>query len=216
MAPAWELRLLRWCSLARDRSRDKREYTAPDQGMACQVPLAKSWSWVVMARDSTSLRLEVHRLDNRPPLFNFALLEGSESCRGLLSECGNLLAQVGQPLLHSFVGQCITNRRIALGGDIMRRTSGRPRAGPTSDVESRQSCLVHRGDVGCGCEARLGGNGIRVDVAVTHMRQGARRLVEHQVHMPTHQILHGRGRTAVLRELKCRAGRTLEVRSTDM
>src|SRR5262245_638430 len=44
---------------------------------------------------STSFGLQVHRLDNRPPLFNFALLEGSESCRRLLIECGNLLTQVG-------------------------------------------------------------------------------------------------------------------------
>src|SRR5262245_47779683 len=74
----------------------------------------------------SSFRLQLHLLDNRPPLFDFGFLEGGESRRGPLIERGNLLTQIGQPPLHSRVGQCIHNGRIELGDDVLRRALGRP------------------------------------------------------------------------------------------
>ena len=39
--------------------------------------------------------------------------------QGLLIDRGGLLPQIGQPSLHSLVGQRVDNRRIELGDDLL-------------------------------------------------------------------------------------------------
>src|SRR5215510_3123308 len=165
---------------------------------------------------SALLRLDAGGDDYRPPSFDFGGLEAGKGIRGLMIARWNLLAQVVQPALDSLIGQRINNSRVEFRDDLLRGPLRRPHAGPDRDVESWQSRLIHRGDVGRGGEAHFGGDGVRLDVAVAHMRQGVRRLIEHQVDVPAYQVLHGRGRAAVLRESKRRASGTLEVRPTDM
>jgi hypothetical protein len=126
----------------------------------------------------TLLRFQVHRFDDRPPPVNFLRLEGSKGCRGLLIAYWNFLAQTSHPTLDSLVRQCINNGCIELGNDVLRRAFGCPHARPDRNVETRKTGFVHRGDVRRGGETRLGGDSVGLDTAITHMRQGVRRLIE--------------------------------------
>lgn len=91
-----------------------------------------------------------------------------------------------------------------------------PTMPPNRNIEFRQSSLVHSRNVWRRSKTSFGSDGICVDAPITDMRQRVRRLVEHQVDIATHQILHCWSSTAILDKLKGRTAEPLEVHPTDV
>src|SRR5262245_13339281 len=72
---------------------------------------------------------------------------------------------------------------------------------PDGQVESRKPNLVHSWNVrGCS-QAIFCRNGVRSDRTATYLRQGISGLVNHEVDLTGHQILHGWSDTAIGHEL---------------
>jgi hypothetical protein len=162
------------------RPRQRRRRNPAEQRFLESISFASSWP----SRSAT--------------IFQFRLLGRRRGPQGFADRVLEHLAQIGQPTLDGLISQCINCCRIELRDHLLRRTLRCPQAGPNSDVESWQSCLIHRGDVRRGRQAHFAGDGVRLDVTIAHMRQGVRRLIEHQIDMPPYQVLHGRGRASVL------------------
>src|SRR5262249_49327021 len=58
-----------------------------------------------MAQGTDSFRLDVRRLDHRPPFFDLRLLQGGEGLRRLLLARENLLPDIGEPSPRRRVGE---------------------------------------------------------------------------------------------------------------
>ena len=95
---------------------------------------------------------------------------------------------------HRRIGQGLHHRGVELGDDVLRRALGHPQPVPDRHVQARHAGLVDRRDVGRRRQPRLGRHRIGLDLAVAHLRQRVRRLVEHQVDLAGDQILHRRRR----------------------
>src|SRR2546428_2939433 len=76
--------------------------------------------------ESVSFRLNVRRLDDRPPLLDLGLVEGAERFRRLLLGRENLLTKLGEPRPYRRIGQGLHHRGIELGDDVPGRVLGHP------------------------------------------------------------------------------------------
>src|SRR2546422_94000 len=65
------------------------------------------------------LRLDVRRLDDRPPLLDFGLVEGAERLRRPLPGRENLLPEIGKPRTHRGIRQRFADGGIEPGDDVL-------------------------------------------------------------------------------------------------
>jgi hypothetical protein len=65
---------------------------------------------------------------------------------------------------------------------------------PDRNVQPRHACLVHGRNVGRCRQAALVRHGIGLDRAGTHLRYGIGSLVDHDVDLAGHKVLHPRAR----------------------
>src|SRR6516165_1543398 len=112
-------------------------------------PGAREVSWppsLQCGRRDASFRLDVRRLDDRPPLLQLGPLKSAEGFRSLLVARRNLLTKVSTLLPRCRMGQGTHDSGIELDDDILGCAFGRPHAGPDRNVKSRKSGLVHGRD----------------------------------------------------------------------
>src|SRR5947208_748498 len=95
-----------------------------------------------------SLRPDVRRLDDRPPLFDLGLLLCGKRLRGLLVARPDFLTHVGKAPAHRWVGQALHDRGMKGSEDILRRALGCPQSMPEGCVKSRYPGLVDRRRIG--------------------------------------------------------------------
>src|SRR5262249_56177171 len=86
-----------------------------------------------------SFRLDVGRLDDRPPPVDLSLVEGSQSLRRLLLARHNLVTQLHEPLAGRWSRQSLDNRCVKLADDVLRRALLSPNRTPHPNLEPRQS-----------------------------------------------------------------------------
>src|SRR5262245_23516417 len=79
--------------------------------------------------------LDIRRLDDGPPLFDFGLLEGSKRLGRLLVAWENLLPEVGEACAHRRVGQSGHDGVIEPGNNIPWRGRRHPKGLPVGEVE---------------------------------------------------------------------------------
>src|SRR5437016_6535882 len=101
-------------------------------------------------------RLDICRLDDRPPFFDFGFVESTERLGILLVARGDVLAEVGEALAHAGIGQGIDDRRIELADDVLARRLRHPEPVPDRGIESRQSGLIDGRNLGRRRKPRLG------------------------------------------------------------
>src|SRR5262245_59112112 len=78
-----------------------------------------------------SFRLDVGRLDDRPPLIDLSLVEGSQSLRRFLLARHNLVTQVHEAALAGrWSRQSLDNRCVELADDVLRRALWSPNCTP--------------------------------------------------------------------------------------
>src|SRR5215470_5959693 len=77
-----------------------------------------------------SLRLDVCRLDDRPPLLDFSLLLRGKRLRRLFLARPDFLTHVDEPPPYRRIGQGLYDRRVELADDIPGRVLGSPKAVP--------------------------------------------------------------------------------------
>src|SRR5262245_16744067 len=112
-----------------------------------------------------SLRLDVRRLDDRPPLRGLGLVPGTERFGRKLTTLGNFEAEIDEPLLHGRIGERLDHRRVDPRDRLLRRALRHPEAVPQRHVEARQASLVHGWNIGRGRQPLAVGDRIRADVA---------------------------------------------------
>src|SRR5712675_477246 len=79
-----------------------------------------------LGKRATSFRLDVRRLDDRPPLLDLGLLLGGERLWRLVLVRPDSLAQVSEPLAYRRIGQGLHDGDMKAGDDILRCAFGRP------------------------------------------------------------------------------------------
>src|SRR5262245_843881 len=175
---------------------------------AVMAPVVQNAS--VWPRHWASLALDVRRLDDRPPLLDFGLLEGGQRLRRLLLARRHFEPEFGKAPTHGRIGQGLHDRRVEPVYDILRRALGHPESIPKRGVKTLQPGLVHGCDIGCGCEPAPGRDRIGLDSASAQVRQEIRRRLDHEVDLTGDQVLHGRPVAAIGHELEARAGLLLK------
>src|SRR5215813_1148002 len=83
-----------------------------------------------------SLGLDVRGLDDRPPFLDLGLVMSEQCFRRLSVTRGNVLAEVGEALLHEGVGQAFDHRSIEPDNAVLRCVFGDPEPVPERNVES--------------------------------------------------------------------------------
>src|SRR5215468_10532277 len=96
------------------------------------------------------LRLDIRRLDDRPPLSDLGGLQRSQCLGRELVGREQLLAKLTQPLAHGRIGERAPRGGVELQDHVARRAFRRPQAAPVRDVESREARFVDGRDVGRG------------------------------------------------------------------
>src|SRR5712691_7269535 len=109
--------------------------------------------------------LDVRSLDDRPPLLDLGLVIGGEAFRRLLLARRQLLALLGEALLHGGIGERSHDRGVELGDDVLGRAFGRPHPVPQRDRQPRHPHLLGGRHLGRREPARLGHHGNRPDAA---------------------------------------------------
>src|SRR5260370_15710558 len=89
-----------------------------------------------------SLRLDVGRLDYRPPFLDLRLLLGGERPWRLLLARPSPFADFSKASAHCGVGQSFDQRSIELGDDILGRALRSPQAVPERVVQPRHARLI--------------------------------------------------------------------------
>src|SRR5947209_7452662 len=89
-----------------------------------------------------SFPFNVRRLDNRPPLLDFGLVESAQRLWRLLLARWNLHAEIGDALAHRGICHRSDCGTVELHHDFLRRVLGYPKAVPGRDVDSRQTKFV--------------------------------------------------------------------------
>src|SRR5262245_53128259 len=74
---------------------------------------------------SDSFRLDVRRLDDRPPFLNLGLLISTQRLRRLLLARRDFEPLVGEGLMYGWIAQRVQGRRVELADDVLRRAPGR-------------------------------------------------------------------------------------------
>ena len=87
---------------------------------------------------------------------------------------------------------------------------------PDRNVQPRHACLVHGRNVGRCRQAGLVRHGIGLDRAGMHLRYGIGGLVDHDVDLAGHKVLHRGAGAAVRHELEFCARNALEVDPADV
>src|SRR5947209_2563362 len=90
----------------------------------------------------------VGRLDYRPPLLDLCFMKGAKCLGRLLIARWDVLTEVKQTLTERRVIQCLDDRGIELGDDLLGRPLGCPKATPNRNIEARQPCLVYGWNIG--------------------------------------------------------------------
>src|SRR5215469_14620315 len=70
-------------------------------------------------------RLDIRRLDDRPPFLDLGLLIGTKRLRRLPLALRNFKALLGEALTYSRIAQRAHGRGIELADDVLRRAPGR-------------------------------------------------------------------------------------------
>ncbi len=162
------------------------------------------------------VRVDVSRLDDRPPLVELGLVEAAQPLRRLLVGRRDHVTELGQALAHRWVRKRLLHRRIEPGNDLRRRALGHPQAVPERDVHAGRAHLVHRRHVGSGRPAFLRHHGVGPDRAAAQERQGLRCFRAEHVDLSRHQVLHDWRAPAVRHEREARSGLLLKVEQADM
>ena len=81
-------------------------------------------------------RLDIRRLDDRPPFLDFGLVKGGERLGRLLLARRYLLADIGQSLAHFRIGERIHYSGVELRNDVLRRALGREKSKPSRNMKS--------------------------------------------------------------------------------
>src|SRR5262249_5052308 len=102
----------------------------------------------------------------------------------------DLLGDFGEPPTNPRTDQSSNNGSIEFDDNFLGRLFGYPKPLPDRNIKSREPRLVHRRNVRCGCQPGLTPNTIGSDFASTYVRQRIRRLVDHEVKLPSQHILH--------------------------
>src|SRR5262252_10601706 len=71
-----------------------------------------------------SLRLDVRRLDDRPPFLDFGLVISKQRLGGQLLARENILRDIGEALTHDRIGERIHDGLVELGDGVFRRALG--------------------------------------------------------------------------------------------
>src|SRR5215467_2638315 len=84
-----------------------------------------------------SFRLDVRRLDDRPPFFDLGVVKGGEPLRGLLLARSNIEAEISKAPAHGRIGESLHHGAVELADDVFRRALGCEEAEPARHVEAR-------------------------------------------------------------------------------
>src|SRR5258708_35150804 len=87
-------------------------------------------------RSRALLRLDIRRLDDRPPFLDFGLVKGEQRFGGELVAGENVLGDIGEALADDRVGERIHDGLVELGGDVFRRGPGDPECVPGRGIKS--------------------------------------------------------------------------------
>src|SRR6516165_1276370 len=82
---------------------------------------------------------------------------------------------------------------------------------PERSVESWNTGLLHRLNIGCGPPSGLRHHGMGLDLSAAHKRIGARRHTQGEIDVARGQILVQRGAATIWHELELGAGHVLEI-----
>src|SRR6266478_325645 len=160
--------------------------------------------------------LDVRGFEDRPPFFDLGLLLRGKRFGRLLLARRNVVALIGKSLLHGCISQSILHRRIESCDGLLGRSLRHPDPVPKRGVKPWDPCFINRGDIRrCG-PSGLGHHRIDLEIAVAHMHEGARRLAETEVDVPSQHILVERGAAAVRHKLEAGTGLLLEVDAGDL
>src|SRR5262245_24215061 len=100
------------------------------------------------ADDLNLFRLDVRRLDDRPPLLDLSPLLCCERLGRLFLARPDFLTHVGEPLAHRWIRQGVHECGMELGDNILRRALGRPKTMPKRRVKAGHPCFVDRWSIG--------------------------------------------------------------------
>ena len=162
------------------------------------------------------IHLHVCCLDQRPPVFDRGFLVRAERIGCLLLDRRDFLAEFAQPPLGSGIGKCRTHRSGELVDDRSRRILRHPEAVPNRDVEARQANLIDGRDIWRNCKPRARRHREGLYQLVAHLRQRIRRLVEHNLDLPSDQVLHRWTGPPVGHEKELGVAEILEIDAADM
>ena len=90
-----------------------------------------------------SLALDPGRPDDRPPFPDLGSLIGAQRFRSLLLNGGNLQRQIGEPLAHGGIGQCLACRGRESRDNIRSGTLQCPEALPNGHIEAGLRVLAY-------------------------------------------------------------------------
>src|SRR5262249_25061925 len=103
---------------------------------------------------ASSLRLDVCRLNDRPPLLNLGPVKDSQRLWALLLAREQFLSQISKPLLHCRIGQCFENSGVQPRNDVLRSVLGCPDCMPDRDMEPDNPASAAVGISGAADERR--------------------------------------------------------------
>src|SRR6516165_1153316 len=87
---------------------------------------------------------------------------------------------------------------------------------PKRSVESWNTGLLHRRNIGCSPPSGLRHHGIGLDLPAAHKRIGARRHTQVAIDVACRQILVQRGAATIWHELELGAGHVLEISGSNV
>src|SRR6516164_2938751 len=97
----------------------------------------------IILKRRRSLRPDASRLDDRPPLFDFGLVQPGERLRKLLLAGNNIVPELLEPLAQRCVAQSFDDGGIEFGDYRRWRSFGRPNRVPHGSMERWQTPFVH-------------------------------------------------------------------------
>ena len=125
-----------------------------------------------MQSQCRSLRADAGRLDDRPPLLDFGLLQRGERLRRLLLAGNNIVSELLEPLAQRCVAQSFDDGGIEFSNYRRWCSFGRPNRVPHRSMERGQTRFIHCWNVRGRGQACLGGDRIGFDRAPADLRQG--------------------------------------------
>src|SRR5262249_61337582 len=111
-----------------------RQRRRPDAGLAYGGEVSRHYLSNA-GKQAISFRLDVRRLDDRPPLLDLGLLLGGERRWRLLLARQESLAQVGEPLAYRRIGQGLHKGDMKAGDDMLRCGCACPKPVPERRVQ---------------------------------------------------------------------------------